>query len=478
MPSVPAGVGELLNTSDATRGFQPEIVWPELEITFDTFGGPRNADLAIIGHAAVRKVAVTIEAKADEPFGETVASTFASALERAIASAASGGVRRIEELAKALFTAADKGQPDVADLRYQLLTATAGTLAFADQHRADVAVLLVHEFVTELTTDERHRRNAADYALFLQRLGVAQESSQPELFGPIGVPGGSLFPGGRRLYIGKVTTNRRKYPKLQQSRTYQFERYIGVDYSGAETPDASLKGLRVYSASRSSTPIEVPPPPSLKKYWTRKAIAAWLVEQLSLDTPTIVGIDHGFSFPLAYFEKFGVPREWDGFLDDFCSHWPTDGDHTYVDFVRDGATGNGAARMGSTRWKRVTETRSGSAKSLFHFDVQGSVAKSTHSGLPWLRFIRRNVKRPVHFWPFDGWTIPDGSSAVVEVYPRLWNRKFDVGDRTPDQHDAWVVAEWLRTSDATSELDSALRPPADQSTRRTAEVEGWILGVK
>ncbi len=29
----------------------------------------------------------------------------------------------------------------------------------------------------------------------------------------------------------------------------QFERYIGVDYSGAETPTSSLPGLRVYAAA-------------------------------------------------------------------------------------------------------------------------------------------------------------------------------------------------------------------------------------
>jgi hypothetical protein len=27
-----------------------------------------------------------------------------------------------------------------------------------------------------------------------------------------------------------------------------FARYIGIDYSGAETPNSSLKGLRVYLA--------------------------------------------------------------------------------------------------------------------------------------------------------------------------------------------------------------------------------------
>ena len=29
-----------------------------------------------------------------------------------------------------------------------------------------------------------------------------------------------------------------------------FLRYVGIDYSGAETPNASLKGLRVYAADR------------------------------------------------------------------------------------------------------------------------------------------------------------------------------------------------------------------------------------
>ena len=103
---------------------------------------------------------------------------------------------------------------------------------------------------------------------------------------------------------------------------------------------------------------------------------------------------------------------------DFQQHWPTDEDHIYVDFVREGAFGNGAARMGNTRWRRLTEERAGGAKSVFHFDVQGSVAKSTHAGIPWLRFIRQRLGERVHFWPFDGWEIPAGRSAVAEVYPR------------------------------------------------------------
>jgi hypothetical protein len=69
--------------------------------------------------------------------------------------------------------------------------------------------------------------------------------------------------------------------------------------------------------------------------------------------------------------------------------------HVYVDFVRDGLHGNGADRSGNTRWRRLTEERAG-AKSVFHFDVPGSVAKSTHAGLPWLKYLRQKMGERVH----------------------------------------------------------------------------------
>ena len=56
----------------------------------------------------------------------------------------------------------------------------------------------------------------------------------------------------------------------------------------------------------------------------RRGVAEWLVEQLGKDIPTMVGIDHGFSFPLRYFEVHGIKPDWPTFLDDFQRHWPTD----------------------------------------------------------------------------------------------------------------------------------------------------------
>ena len=146
-------------------------------------------------------------------------------------------------------------------------------------------------------------------------------------------------------------------------------------------------------------------------------------ELLSEERATLVGIDHGFSFPLNYFQQNHLPLNWTAFLDDFQRHWPTDQD-VYVDFVRDGACGNAAARSGGRRWRRLTVVRAGGAKSVFHFDMQGSVAKSTHAGLPWLRYLRRQTADQLHFWPFDGWSVPAGRSVVAEVYPSLWSRSF------------------------------------------------------
>jgi hypothetical protein len=256
-----------------------------------------------------------------------------------------------------------------------------------------------------------------------------------------------------------------------------FQRYIGIDYSGAETPTSSLKGLRVYMADRDSLPVEIQPPPSPRKYWTRRGIAEWLLERLKEDSPALVGIDHGFSFPMQYFDQYHLPHDWPYFLDDFQEHWPTDKDNTYVDFVRNGSVGNGAAREGDSHWRRLTEIRARAAKSVFHFDVQGSVAKSTHSGIPWLRYLRKNLGEGLHFWPFDGWDISQDKSAIVEVYPSLWSRSISNEGRTPDQHDAYSVTAWFRQTDLDGRIPLYLNPILTPAERSTATVEGWILGV-
>jgi hypothetical protein len=256
-----------------------------------------------------------------------------------------------------------------------------------------------------------------------------------------------------------------------------FKRYIGIDYSGAQTPGSPLKGLRVYLAEGIAGPTEVMPPlfPS-RKYWSRREIAEWLIQELRKDIATFVGIDHGFSFPVQYFEQHQLPPDWNFFLKDFQQHWPTH-EEIYVDEVRNGIKGNGSARTGNSRWRRLSEQRSIKAKSVFHFDVPGSVAKSTHTGLPWLLHIRNSLDKPVHFWPFDGWAPPKGRSVITEAYPSLWSKNFDMANRTQDQHDAFTIAAHVSFLDKQNQLAPLFTPDLTEAEKITAQLEGWILGV-
>lgn len=256
-----------------------------------------------------------------------------------------------------------------------------------------------------------------------------------------------------------------------------FQRYIGVHYSGAETPHSSLRGLRIYEATLTSPPVEIRPPPSPKKYWTRSGIANWLQERLSGDSPTIVGIAHAFSFPLRYFEVHHIEPDWSVFLEDFRKHWPTDSIHTYVDFVLNRTCGDAGARSGHSRWRRITEERVG-AKSVFNWDVPKSISKATHAGLPWLHSLRAAVGDKVHFWPFDGWKVPERRSAVVEVYPPLWSPNYPRESRTPHQHAAYVAAAWMHDADTNGRLQHLLEPTLEPHELRIGQLEGWILGAK
>jgi hypothetical protein len=78
------------------------------------------------------------------------------------------------------------------------------------------------------------------------------------------------------------------------------------------------------------------------------------------------------------------------------------------------------------------------------------MAKSTHAGIPWLLYLREQLGQQVHFWPFDGWTIPSGRSAIVEAYPALYKHRFPIQQgMTGDQHDAYSIACWLKQADTT-----------------------------
>lgn len=253
----------------------------------------------------------------------------------------------------------------------------------------------------------------------------------------------------------------------------KFTRHIGIDYSGAQTPGSRLKGLKVYEGRDGNAPDKVGTPAEGSKNWTRLEVAQFCAAAIETGEPVIIGIDHAFSFPMSYMKRIGI-ETWDQFLDDFMRHWPTADPYTYVDSLRDGNP-----RTGATTELRICEQWTAGAKSVFQFDVQGQVATSTHAGLPWLLWLRMmfEAKSHIHFWPFDGYEVPEAKSVVAEVYPSLFRRRYAKGNRTADEHDAFCVAAWLAEMDRRGTLDYYFTPPLNLPESQNARLEGWILGV-
>ena len=266
----------------------------------------------------------------------------------------------------------------------------------------------------------------------------------------------------------------------------RYDLFIGIDYSGAKTPISRMKALQIFATMPGGQPekqyVKMLSNNGKRVNWSRSDIAGWLIELAQQGMRYLAGIDHGFSFPGSYLNRYKL-KTWPQFLDDFVRYWPTDRDHVYVDFIRDGVLQRhenfplSGMRTGRSDEFRLCERWTSSAKSVFQFDVQGSVAKSTHAGIPWLKYIRDAAGAHVHIWPFDGWSPPEHKAVIAEVYPSIFRHRYPREGRSADEHDAYAVARWLAECAARDMLDRYFNPPLTVHERQLAECEGWILGV-
>jgi hypothetical protein len=77
-------------------------------------------------------------------------------------------------------------------------------------------------------------------------------------------------------------------------------------------PESRLKALQVYEASGNEEPVKVSTPTAGAKNWTRLEVAQYCQKALEFGEPVIIGIDHGFSFPMSYMRRYGITG-WDDF---------------------------------------------------------------------------------------------------------------------------------------------------------------------
>jgi hypothetical protein len=194
---VPDELIRLLNSNPSLGSIEMIEAWPEHKIALDSFRGEtRNADLAGLAKGNNGMVAVTVEAKADEPFGELVATALAGAKDRSNVPA------RIKALARGLFGGS---AVTVSGLRYQLLHGVAASLTLAAEHQAAAAVFAVLEFRGPSCSEDNLQRNAQDLDKFVALLGGSTEPVRlGQLAGPFTVPGGGTIPAGVPLFLGKA----------------------------------------------------------------------------------------------------------------------------------------------------------------------------------------------------------------------------------------------------------------------------------
>jgi hypothetical protein len=202
-PCVPTELLDLLQSHTDIGKVEIDTVYPERRVRFDDLKGePRNCDVVALGRCAAGIVAISIEAKADEPFDLPIGKVIQRGGRLIAKGKKTRSVERVNDLLELLL-----GQPESSEellrLRYQLLTGVAGALAVARQETARCAVFAVHEFVSRAINPKRDR-NTRDLDMFAKMLSLGQITHLDvgRLYGPIALPSKRLKQPP--LYLGKI----------------------------------------------------------------------------------------------------------------------------------------------------------------------------------------------------------------------------------------------------------------------------------
>ena len=142
-PEPPAELISLFHTSTRLEGLQFTSGTPELVTSLPERGEGRNHDLALIGTTDTEQVTVTIEAKADEPFGsDTILEYYTKAIKRRDSGTPTRVPERIEQLPSMVDPDVPVEESKWKNIRYQLLTALCGTILQARLDDSSLAVLI------------------------------------------------------------------------------------------------------------------------------------------------------------------------------------------------------------------------------------------------------------------------------------------------------------------------------------------------
>ncbi|WP_289054308.1 DUF6946 family protein [Carboxylicivirga marina] len=179
-------------------GISFEYAIPEYQTAFDNYRNPRQNDLVIFALYQDKKVLVSIEGKADEPYGSNlVKEELEKARKTFETKPSSNKLERVKELVERF-----DHLPELLNCCYQLLTWLSGSIEEAKRTKIDTIVLISQEFHSNKTTAVNIERNTKDLNRFVNLIsnGSISEVRKNEICAPFLID-------GVNCYFGKHVTN-------------------------------------------------------------------------------------------------------------------------------------------------------------------------------------------------------------------------------------------------------------------------------
>jgi hypothetical protein len=287
-----------------------------------------------------------------------------------------------------------------------------------------------------------------------------------------------------------------------------FERFIGVDWSGARSEDEPVS-LAIAEATPGSVAALVASPRSRSRKWSRLQAREFLAQRLKPGEPrSLVAIDMAFGLPWGSDRAlFGV-HGWRALIDAMAK------EHALAPAV--GAAGSARAtaarinarftdgapfRTDATRndarfyrdhgvaYYRQVESLVPQAISAWYLGSGGTVGFHTIAGMYTLSLLlaaRDRGELSFRVWPHEGITLAEHGHVLAECYPAAMAAKARAvpTGTSPDERDALGIVGWLLDRAAANTLGRSFAlgelpfgrvegvPWGEQIV-----FEGWMLGA-
>jgi hypothetical protein len=205
--SGPVELHGALSDQEHLAGLRVTEIVVERASRFDSFAGPRHHDLVVHGELPSGETAIVcIEAKAGEELDRTVEHYTDDAASKRAKGEPTDAPERIDALLDR-YVPYGRHEERVALMRYQLLSALAGTEKEATLCGANHAILLLHDFVTDQRPLDRSAEHAQDWQRFCTTVFDREPPGADQVPWCIEVPA----PAGMtaRLYLAWAVTDLR-----------------------------------------------------------------------------------------------------------------------------------------------------------------------------------------------------------------------------------------------------------------------------